>query len=254
MFDGRDIQLWIEDDQLMVRNPEDLPVSFQVTDNGSLIVSTSAEIAEEAEYFVDEEEGAVKVRYLKGQGRAFDMQIERWVPKFILRDKNGYAMAKAIEAGLNKMNAIVQEGVQNLLNVDCMPEWALDEKAWEYNIVYDYSAPVPTKRDWIKNAFAMYGLYGTPAGIVKYLEPYLDNVSVQEWWEYGAQPYHFRVTAANERTPENDAWAHKAIAQVKNARSVLDLIIYNSEESVATGRTGIAAAGAEIVLTSEEVD
>lgn len=253
MFDARDIQMWIAEEQLNIWNKTDAPVSFQINENGRLVVTSSEDIAQEAQYIVNEENGTVEVKYLKGQGRAFDIHIERWLPKFILRDKNGYALAKAIEAGLNMMNTAVQEGVQNLLDVDCMPEWALDEKAWEYNIVYDYSAPIETKRDWVRNAFEMHALYGTPAGIIKYLEPYFDNATIQEWWEYNASPYHFRVVLANERTTENDAWAHKAISQVKNARSILDLIIYNSYESAALGSTGSATSGVEVVVTSREV-
>ena len=253
MFDGRDIQLWTDETQLNIRNRDEIPVSFLVNDNGRLVVTSSEDIAQTAQYIVNEEAGTVEVKYLKGQGRAFDIHIERWLPKFILRDKNGYAIAKAIEAGLNMMNTIVQEGVQNLIDVNCMPEWALDEKAWEYNIIYDYSAPVETKRGWVRDAFTMHSLYGTPAGIIKYLEPYFDNATVQEWWEYEASPYHFRVVLAAERTAENDAWAHKAINQVKNVRSILDLIIYNSYESAATGSVGAATVGMEIVDTSREV-
>lgn len=253
MFDGRDVVFWTEDDQLWIRNLKGDPVSFAINDNGRLVVTSSDEILQDARYQVNEEEGTIEVKYLRGQGRAFDIHIEKWLPKFILRDKNGYALAKAIEAGLNAMNTAVQEGVQNLLNVDCMPEWALDEKAWEYSIVYDNSAPVAMKRSWVKEAFGAHALYGTVAGIIKYLEPYFDNVRVEEWWEYGADPFHFRVILANERTAENDAWAHKAINQVKNVRSVLDLITYNSYESTASGAVSTAVAGTEIEITSEEV-
>lgn len=253
MFDGRDVLFWIEDDQLWIRNLKGDPISFALGENGSLVVTSSEEIYQDAQYRVNEEEGTIEVVYPRGQGRAFDIHIERWVPDFILHDKNGYALAKAIEAGLNAMNTAVQEGVTNLLNVDGMPEWALDEKAWEYNIIYDNSAPVAVKRSWVKNAFGAHALYGTVAGIIQYLKPYFDDAKVEEGWEYGASPYHFRVVLASERTTENDAWAHKAINQVKNVRSVLDLIIYNSYESAAFADIGAAVSGAEIVLTSKEV-
>ena len=35
----------------------------------------------------------------------FQVDITKWVPKFLLADKNGYAIAKAMEAGLQYMNA-----------------------------------------------------------------------------------------------------------------------------------------------------
>ena len=53
--------------------------------------------------------------------------VTKNVPKFILRDKNGYAIAKAIEAGIQKMNDIVEEGVSYIEDTEAMPEWRLDE-------------------------------------------------------------------------------------------------------------------------------
>ena len=34
----------------------------------------------------------------------FTFDITKWVPRFLLNDKNGYALAKAIEAALQMMN------------------------------------------------------------------------------------------------------------------------------------------------------
>lgn len=230
MFDARDIQFWIEDEQLHVR----VPAAFEINSQGELVVETSEEIARQAQYVVNAERGTLEVKYLIGQGRAFDIHIERWLPNFILADKNGYAMAKAIECGLQMMNTAIQEGFQNLSDPDWMPEWALDEKAWEYNLVYDYTAPIETKRGWIKDAYEIATLGGTAAGIVRYLTPYFDNARVEQWWEYSGDPYHFRVVIAGERTDEKDAWAQAAIAQIQNVRSVCDNIIYEQSSSEAT--------------------
>lgn len=239
MFDGRDIQFWIEDEQLHVR----VPAAFRINDDGELVVETSEEIARQAQYIVNPERGTLEVKYLIGQGRAFDIHIERWLPRFLLADKNGYAVAKAIEAGLQMMNNSIQEGFMNLSDPDWMPEWALDEKAWEYNLVYDYTAPIETKRGWIKDAYEIATLGGTAAGIVRYLTPYFDNARVEQWWEYGGDPYHFRVVIAGERTDEKDAWAQAAIAQVQNVRSVCDNIIYEHSNSEATLYTDSEPSG-----------
>ena len=92
----------------------------------------------------------------------FELDITKWVPKFILADKNGYALAKAIEAGLQSANDIVSQGVDCITDVDAMPEWRLDEVAWEYNILYDYDADIATKRKWVSDAVQTYAIYGTP--------------------------------------------------------------------------------------------
>ena len=152
----------------------------------------------------------------------FTFNIENWVPKFILADKYGFAVAMAIEAALRMFNEVVDKGVKCVSDYDTMPEWRLDELAWELNCLYDYSASVESKRDWIKNAIPYYRLYGTPKALYNYFKSVFDGVELDEAYQYGGEPFHFRVTVDGEYTPEGEAWALAAIAQAKNVRSVLD--------------------------------
>lgn len=146
----------------------------------------------------------------------------RIVPKFILRDRNGYAIAKAMEAALNFFLEKSQEGLDTLQNVDKMPEWRLDEMAWEMNCLYDETADLEVKREWIRNAIPLYSIWGTKASVAEYLKGYFGEIEVEENWQYAGDPFHFRVTVGGEWTPENEAWARRAIEQAKNVRSVLD--------------------------------
>ncbi len=155
----------------------------------------------------------------------FTFDVNRFVPRFILEDKNGYAVAKAIEAAVQYMNNAVLAGVKCIADYDTMPEWRLDELAWELNCLYDFKADLNKKRTWIKNAIPLYRLWGTPQAIYRYISGYFDTVELEEHWVYGGEPYHFRVTVNGEWTPENEAWARKAIATAKNVRSVLDSLM-----------------------------
>ncbi len=152
----------------------------------------------------------------------FKFDVERWVPQFILRDKNGYALSRAIEAGVQMMNDTVKAAFRSAFDYDAMPEWRLDELAWETNCLYDYSADVEKKRRWIRNSVPLYRLYGTPAAIYQYLSGYFDDIDLEEYWEYAGEPFHFRVTVEGEWDPANEAWARHAIEVAKNVRSVLD--------------------------------
>lgn len=153
----------------------------------------------------------------------FGFEIERWVPRYILKDKNGYAVAKAIEAAVQAANGIILQAVNCLYDYDSMPEWRLDELAWETNCPYDYTADIAIKRQWIRDAKARYRLYGTREGICQYMAGYFDDVTLQEAWEYGGQPFHFLVNFEGTWTPEKVSWATSAIGSVKNVRSILDL-------------------------------
>jgi len=148
--------------------------------------------------------------------------IARLFPRFLLNDKNGYAMAKAIEAGLKYFLEKCQDGLDCVQNVDKMPEWRLDEMAWELNCLYDYHADIESKRKWIRDAIPLFASYGTVSAIYNFLTGYFDGIEVEEFWQYNGNPFHFRVTVEGEWTPENEAWARRAIAESKNVRSVLD--------------------------------
>ena len=162
----------------------------------------------------------------------FTVDITKFVPNFLLADKNGYAIAMAFQAALQMMNDIISDGVDCVIDYDTMPEWRLDELAWELNCLYDYNADIEVKRDWIKNAIPYYRLYGTPQAITKYIGSYFDNIELEENWVYSGSPYHFRVTVDGEWTPENEAWARKAIDKAKNVRSVLDALAIGSKSFI----------------------
>lgn len=176
----------------------------------------------------------------------FDFDIRQLFPRFILADKNGYAMARAIEAGLKYFLNVVQDGLDCVQNPEKMPEWRLDEMAWEYDILYDYDADIATKRNWISDAMHFYRVYGTAQGIVQYLKAAFDSASVEEWWEYGGDPFHFKVNATGEWSEEAEAWAWKSIAWVKNLRSVLDTITFNAGDVTTTILTLAAPFGTTI--------
>ena len=176
-----------------------------------------------------------------------EFDISRLVPKFIYKDKNGYALCRAIQAGFEYLAEKAEEGIAIIQDVDQMPEWRLDELAEEYNILYDYSADVEVKREWIKNAPRFSALRGTAAGIVQYLKAKFGNATVEEAWQYGGDPYHFQVTVTGEYNEENDDWAYQAIEAAKNVRSVLDDIVFNSGNAEASLYVAAGICGIEIV-------
>lgn len=168
----------------------------------------------------------------------FSIDVADLFPRFLLNDKNGYAMAKAIEAGLKYFLEKCQDGLDCVLDVEKMPEWRLDEMAWELNCLYDYAADVEAKRAWIRDATPLFASYGTPSAIYNYLAGYFDGIEVEEFWQYDGDPFHFRVTVDGEWTPENEAWARKAIAAAKNVRSVLDDMRLGCNVAIGIDATG----------------
>lgn len=144
--------------------------------------------------------------------------IEKLVPKFLMNDKNGYAIAKAIEAGFRKASEIVDSGKSMINDYDTMPEWRIDEMAWELNAIYDYTASIDQKREMVKNAVKKFRIYGTPAGIINSLEPYFDSVEITK----GVRPYHFGVALSGDLNRKNIRYANYVVQNTKNVRSIFD--------------------------------
>lgn len=175
----------------------------------------------------------------------FTFDVTKFVPRFILNDKTGYAIAKAIEKGMQIMNDKVLQGVNLVYSCDDMPEWRLDELAWEYNIPYDYTADVEVKRGWIHNVYSLSKLYGTPEGVVQYMAPFFNGAAIQEPWDYGGDPYHFRMVFPDDWSQERISWATAAIQSVKNVRSVLDGYVFKGEDLRRELYEGLALAAHE---------
>lgn len=162
-----------------------------------------------------------------------EVEIARLLPKFILQDQNGIAMAKAIETGLQIFCQTIQTGISTILDIDSMPEWRLDEMAWELNCLYDYNADVSSKRAWINNAISNETQYGTKEAVLNYLKSAFPYVVLEESWEYGGDPFHFRVSVDETLTAERKQWAEESIEKVKNVRSVLDDVMLHISATIA---------------------
>ena len=175
-----------------------------------------------------------------------EFDIRRLIPAFILSDANGYALAKAIEAGMRIFLDKCQEGLDTLYNYDVMPEWRLDELAWEYNVTwYDSTATVAEKRQTIRDARDIYARLGTPDAVLLAFNGVYGAGQVQEWWEYDGEPGHFRIFTVSETVMTEDYERFvRIINAVKNVRSVLDGIYYRGDKGEAelwalTGSAGI---------------
>ncbi len=157
------------------------------------------------------------------------VDIERLVPRFILRDKNGYALARAIEAALSALNETVADGVKTLSDYDAMPEWRLDELAWETGCLYDYNADIETKRETIRNSLRIWRTIGTKGAVQTAVRALFPDGEVIEWFEYGGAPYAFRVILNAEPRAGDDARLaelRRSVEFYKNVRSTLDGIEY----------------------------
>lgn len=169
------------------------------------------------------------------------VDITNLVPNFILGDKNGWALAKALEKMGEIAHGIIQEGIDTALNVDKMPEWRLDEVAREENVFwYDFNALISVKREIIKNAGATYALLGTKTGAENAAKDYCGDARIEEWFEYGGEPAHFRIYTRNSDACETVNEMIASVNSVKRLSSVLEAVYIDHPPLSSKMHAGIA--------------
>lgn len=102
--------------------------------------------------------------------------------------------------------------------------WALSVDHW------DSAWSETVKRGKVAAALVQHQRKGTPAAIERaFVDAGALSARVLEWWEYAADPYHFRVDldlAAEALTPDQEARLASLVLAHQNARSWSDGIFY----------------------------
>lgn len=148
------------------------------------------------------------------------------LPPNLLADAQINAAAQALDVELQKISAATKEALL-LPRLDELPEAVIDLLAWQWHV--DFYEPIgmdiETKRRLIKNSIAWHRIKGTPAAVEEVVSAVFDTSHVQEWFEYGGKPYHFKVVTEDVTTDKNVLERmRRAINAAKNARSWLETV------------------------------
>jgi phage tail P2-like protein len=170
--------------------------------------------------------------------------------KFMQRDPS----VQGFCAALNQQFLDVAAQVQNILiysRIDELPEEVLDILAWQFNADwYDAESDVETKRQAIKDALLLARIRGTPAAVQRVVEIYFGDGRVEEWFDYGGQPYHFRIVTNNpEATQEKASLLIQAVNAVKRSSARLDSVIIEEAENLSLYTGFVLHTGDHLTLT-----
>lgn len=83
------------------------------------------------------------------------------------------------------------------------------------------------KRKLVKEAILNHKYKGTKYGIIQALRSIGFETQVKEWFEYSAQPYHFKLTitsASQDIDLVNQEKMSLLVEEYKNVRSILDIV------------------------------
>lgn len=110
-------------------------------------------------------------------------------------------------------------------NLDEQPEDIIDLLASELRTqYYRNTLDIDTKRRLVKNTLIWYMSAGTPQAVEELVEAVFGEGEVKEWFEYGGEPYWFKIITNAMLTEDMDTFFSVMIRRVKNTRSHIEVI------------------------------
>ncbi|MCM0759618.1 phage tail protein I [Sporomusa sphaeroides DSM 2875] len=163
------------------------------------------------------------------------------VPPSIKDDPEVQAAAAALEGELQAVTAAIPT-VLLISRIDELAEDVIDLLAWQWHVdFYEPGISLAQKRTLVKTSIAQHRRKGTPWAVEQVVKAILNEGIVQEWFEYGGEPYYFRVIKIDGQMPDAAIYTRlkKAIDTVKNTRSWLEgVALYR--ETAGTVYVGVA--------------
>lgn len=181
----------------------------------------------------------------------YEVKWEDLLPEVLKRDPKMAALAKAIAEQKRKIAKEIYRA-QFWNQLDCLPDEILDVLAYDLHIDwYDPGAERSAKLEAIEGSVKVHKTLGTVDSVVDALAAvFAGTVVLEEWFEYGGEPYSFRVTLDGD----GDIKAIlKVINRSKRLSAWMDVLRFLRE-----GRLGIYTGGAirvagNLTISAEEV-
>lgn len=153
------------------------------------------------------------------------------LPQNLLADAQIYAAARALDDELQKITAATRNALL-LPRLDELLEEVIDLLAWQWHVdFYEPSMSIETKRQLVRESIAWHRIKGTKAAVEKMAQTVFKGGVVTEWFEYGGEPYHFRIDVLNapNMTEESRERLLAVVNASKNTRSWLDELRFRRE-------------------------
>lgn len=189
--------------------------------------------------------------------RLSSIDLMRLIPVFMQDDETAKAFVESLNKWLRKL-AVSVDTIRLFENLSEMNEDVLDELAWQFNVTeYQNSYDIETKRKLIKNCLAIHHKRGTVAAVKDVVNNIFGSAIVEEWFEYGGEPYHFRVRTSNvSSNDEMSAELTSVVKHTQNIRSHLETITIEIDQqmSLYTGMVLSCADDEEFSVDTSDVD
>jgi len=157
-----------------------------------------------------------------------NISILNIMPPNLAKDQNVKDIADAFDQ-------ILRDIIKKIPNVSIIPDLVLnrivnetliDLLAWQFHVdFYDPDMPLNVKRSLVLKSLDWHARKGTISTIEEIVTQVFATAKIEEWFEYGGPPYHFRI-AVGDYIPDKET-RNKIIHMVnisKNTRSFLEIL------------------------------
>lgn len=148
------------------------------------------------------------------------------LPSNLRADENIRSAAQALDAELRAVTSAIDECL-HLPRLDELSEEVVDLLAWQWHVdFYEPGLSLEKKREMVRKSIAWHRKKGTPAVVQDVVSTIFSSGNSKEWFEYGGQPFHFRVETTGIVSDET-AYIRlfRLVNAVKNTRSWLESIM-----------------------------
>ena len=150
-----------------------------------------------------------------------------WLPTILHNDYNMLAAKLSLEEQLSALASAARE-VMHLPRLDELDEGMVELLSNQFHVdFYDPKLTVEDKRDLVRDAISWHKRKGTASAVEEVAKKVYRDAHVVEWFEYGGEPYFFRILQDISLDDEDTGKAmldrlRAAVAESKNARSWLE--------------------------------
>ncbi|MBR3767518.1 MAG: phage tail protein I [Clostridia bacterium] len=176
-------------------------------------------------------------------------------PSVLKNDKKMNALATVVANELENYKKEISLA-ELYSRIDELPEELLDRLAYDLKVDWwDPEYSIEEKRQILKDCRYVQRKLGTKSAVEKAISAVYPGSKVSEWFEYGGEPYHFKllIDATYEKVePTKHQSVLSRVDIYKNLRSELDGVEYVAiPEGYCRVFGGVAFAGIEMNMTTE---
>ena len=175
-------------------------------------------------------------------GSVFEAPLDQTLPPALQYDQRLVAFAAAAAEQFFKSAGLIRDTMGLYYRIDELDETMLDILASDLHVDwYDFDDDIEEKRATIASSVFVHRHMGTPAAIRRVIEDSFGEGDIEEWFDYGGEPHHFRVTTENvEKVNQNLEKFLDMIRKAKRASAVLESVGIQQRSTMTAG-VGIAS-------------